>query len=144
MTDNKYMTATTTTATTAAAAREAAYAITGNDRWNKGNTSDRAARRANLLRHWGNGTSCACVWCGLTLVDRGAAASGAGLADHLTVDHIVTHNDGGRYVVKNLVPACTRCNKSRGATPFEDYAAARGVDAAALRAHAAAYRRRSA
>lgn len=110
------------------------------NRWNKGNTADRAARRANLLRHWGNGTECACVWCGRTLVDMGAEASGAGHDDHVTADHILCHSEGGRYIMTNLVPACSTCNKSRGATPFDIYAARRGLDSEALRAHAASYK----
>lgn len=118
-------------------------AITGNDRWNKGNTYDRRARKGNLLRHWGDGTTCACVWCGRQLVDRGEAASGAGLPDHITVDHIVCHTDGGRYTLKNLVPACDRCNKSRGATTFDRWAAHVGRNADAIREHAASYRKRS-
>lgn len=112
------------------------------NRWNKGNTADRAARRRNLLRHWGDGTACECVWCGRTLTDMGTAASGAGHDDHVTADHVVCHTDGGKYTMTNLVPACTTCNKSRGATPFATYAARRGVDAAALIAHAASYRPR--
>lgn len=112
------------------------------NRWNKGNTADRARRIANLLRHWGNGTTCECVWCGRTLSNLSHLASGAGHPDHVTADHILTHSEGGRYVLSNLVPACTTCNKSRGATPFDIYAARRGVDAATLRAHAAAYRPR--
>ena len=79
------------------------HAITGNDRWNKGNTTDRRNRRSNLLRHWGDGTVCLCVWCDSHLRDRGVAASGAGLPDHITVDHIVCHTDGGTYKIQNLV-----------------------------------------
>lgn len=112
------------------------------NRWNKGNAADRARRVANLLRWWGDGTTCECVWCGRTLRNLAHLASGAGHPDHVTADHIVTHSEGGRYVMTNLVPACTTCNKSRGATPFNTYAIRRGVDAAALIAHAAAYRAR--
>lgn len=112
------------------------------NRWNKGNTADRAARRGNLLRWWGNGTECPCVWCGRTLVDRGSAASGAGLEDHVTADHILTHKEGGRYVMVNLVPACTFCNKSRGERTFTEQCALKGADEQALRDHAAAYTRK--
>lgn len=129
MPDNHGMTTTTTTST--------------ENRWNKGNVYDRAARRANLLRWWGDGTTAPCVWCMRPLFDRGDAASGAGLPDHVTADHILCHSEGGRYVMRNLVPACDYCNKSRGAATFNDYAAARGVDAEALQAHADNYRPRA-
>lgn len=111
-------------------------------RENRGNTKDRAARRANLLRHWGNGATAACVWCDRILIDHGAdAASGDRPVDHITADHIVCHNAGGSYRMTNLVPACYPCNNRRDEMPFEEFAALTGRDAEALRRHAESYRR---
>lgn len=108
-------------------------------RWSKGNTYDRARRMLNHLRHWGDGTQAPCTWCGRMLRDMGDLASGAGHPDHLTEDHIVCHTHGGRYVQRNLVPACSTCNKSRGARTFHEWAALKGVDADAIIAHAESY-----
>ena len=115
-----------------------------NGRENRGNTKDRAARRANILRHWGNGATCECVWCDRILMDYGAdEASGDRPADHVTVDHIVTHSAGGTYRMPNLVPSCYPCNNERDEMPFDTFAALKERNAAALKAHAASYRRRS-
>ena len=111
-------------------------------RENRGNSKDRAARRANILRHWGNGATVACVWCDRILIDHGAdAASGDRPVDHVTVDHIICHSAGGSYRMTNLVPSCYPCNNERDDTPFEAFAARKGRDAAALIAHATSYRR---
>jgi len=125
MTEDTYM-ATTTTPT--------------DNRWNKGNSEDRRRRIQNMLRWWGNGTECACVWCGTTLCNNPGNGGGVAEDDHVSVDHIVCHQDGGRYTLQNLVPSCQTCNKSRGATDFDVWAARKGVDAGALRGHAEAYR----
>src|SRR5262245_14698893 len=47
----------------------------------------------------------ACVWCG-TAVEDGA---------RLTLDHVKPHSQGGTNAPANLMTACERCNKSRGA-----------------------------
>lgn len=110
------------------------------NRWNKGNSKDRFRRIMNLLRWWGNGTTCACVWCGITLCYNPGNGGGTSPDDHVSVDHIICHADGGRYTITNLVPSCQTCNKSRGRKAFADFAAIKGVDADALIAHAASYR----
>lgn len=108
----------------------------------RGSSKDRAARRRNLLRHWGDGTTCACTYCGMTLRDNGGDGSGKAEPDHVEADKILTREEGGRYVMPNVVPACRACNLARGDRTFADWCATVGVDADAIRAHAAAYRRR--
>lgn len=39
----------------------------------------------------------------------------------LTVDHLVTWEDGGPSTEENLVACCRACNKARGNTPYEDW-----------------------
>lgn len=39
----------------------------------------------------------------------------------MTVDHIVTWEEGGPSTVENLVTACRKCNKIRGNTPYREW-----------------------
>jgi hypothetical protein len=72
-----------------------------------GNSTDRARRREALLKEFGDGKQCPCVYCGLKL-EHGT----------LEQDKIVTTAKGGRYRLPNLVPACGGCNKQRGDLPW--------------------------
>lgn len=54
------------------------------------------------------------------------------------IEHLVPVARGGGLTKENVVPACGGCNKSKGARPFEDFCAERGLDPAAIRARAAA------
>jgi len=65
----------------------------------RGSSRDRAARRAWMLRTWGNGVTCPCVHCGDTLTDSTVQA-----------DRIVP---GGSYRRSNVQPACGGCNRER-------------------------------
>jgi 5-methylcytosine-specific restriction endonuclease McrA len=69
----------------------------------RGNTADRAARRAFLLANFGNGTTAPCYRCGIELTN-----------DTITVDRIVPGRDGGRYTRDNIRPACAPCNSETG------------------------------
>lgn len=42
-----------------------------------------------------------------------------GATGNLTVDHVIPLASGGLNTISNLVPACERCNKSKGAKDFE-------------------------
>ncbi len=72
----------------------------------RGNSADRAARRAFLLRTWesdlGPGT-CRCYRCGWVLSE-----------ETITVDRIVPGALGGKYVRENIRPACAECNSETG------------------------------
>lgn len=70
----------------------------------RGSSRDRAARRAWLLSHFGNGRTCFCWRCARKLSSR-----------TITVDRIVPGVFGGRYVRSNIRPMCKRCNSSTGA-----------------------------
>lgn len=39
----------------------------------------------------------------------------------LTVDHLVTWEEGGPSIVANLVTACKACNRKRGTTPYAEW-----------------------
>lgn len=39
----------------------------------------------------------------------------------LTVDHLVTWEQGGPSTVENLVAACRKCNKTRGELPYNEW-----------------------
>lgn len=73
----------------------------------RGNNTDRARRTQGLLKEFGNGRTCGCVYCGAVL-DKTS----------LTQDKIYTVEQGGRYRMSNLLPACYDCNHDRGATPI--------------------------
>jgi 5-methylcytosine-specific restriction endonuclease McrA len=72
-----------------------------------GNSSDRAKRRDALLKEFGDGKECPCIYCGLK-VTHGT----------LQQDKICTSDEGGKYRLSNLVPACVSCNTRRGDTAW--------------------------
>lgn len=71
----------------------------------RGNTRDRARRRAWLLKTYESDVPgfCRCYRCGGLLSEN-----------TLTVDRIVPGCKGGRYVRKNIRPACAKCNSETG------------------------------
>lgn len=77
-----------------------------------GNSQDRRVRREALLKEFGNGRICPCVYCGLKLKDG-----------TLQQDKLYTTAQGGRYRLPNLVPACASCNQHRSDKSFETFAA---------------------
>ena len=74
-----------------------------------GNSKDRAKRRDALLREFGDGSKCPCVYCGTSLTHG-----------TLEQDKIYTTAQGGRYRLPNLVPACSGCNKHRSDKKFSE------------------------
>jgi SPP1 gp7 family putative phage head morphogenesis protein len=72
-----------------------------------GNTSDRRGRREKLLKEFGNGKVCPCIYCGVKLKDG-----------TMEQDKLYTTAQGGKYRTPNLVPACRSCNAARGDKPF--------------------------
>ncbi len=66
----------------------------------RGNSADRRARKTFLLNAFGNGTTCACVHCGVTLT-----------RETLEADRIVP---GGTYRRDNVQPSCGPDNRARG------------------------------
>jgi hypothetical protein len=74
-----------------------------------GNSNDRRSRKNKLMKEFGDGTSCPCVYCGI-IVGEGS----------LEQDKILTTAEGGRYRMNNLVPSCTGCNKRRGDKTFDE------------------------
>ena len=56
----------------------------------------------------------ACAWCGHSIED-GAS---------LSLDHLTCQRDGGSHDASNLITACERCNKSRGARSVKQFATA--------------------
>lgn len=72
----------------------------------RGNSRDRAARRAWLLRAFqsdrGPGT-CRCYRCGDVLTEKS-----------ITVDRIIPGCHGGTYRRDNIRPACASCNSETG------------------------------
>jgi len=69
----------------------------------RGNTRDRARRKAWLMQHWASDSIgyVRCYRCGIMLNE-----------ERLTVDRIVPGNKGGRYVRGNIRPACRHCNSA--------------------------------
>ncbi len=60
-----------------------------------------------------------CHWCRVRLVADAPEAAW----DRLTVDHVVPRSRGGRNALTNLVLACGRCNRRRGAMPAQEWQA---------------------
>ena len=56
-----------------------------------------------------------CGWCGAAVEQDGV---------RLTLDHIITHVDGGTNEASNLVTCCHRCNSSRGRRSIQSFAVA--------------------
>lgn len=73
-----------------------------------GNTTDRRRRRNRLLKEFGDGTHCPCIYCGKKLT-------------HGTLEQnkMYTTEQGGRYRLSNIIPSCNSCNKQRGVMKFE-------------------------
>jgi hypothetical protein len=74
-----------------------------------GNTNDRRKRREALLKEFGNGQVCPCIYCGIKIGEGS-----------LEQDKVITTVHGGRYRTPNLVPSCSDCNKRRGDMPFAE------------------------
>lgn len=66
----------------------------------RGNSYDRAARKAWMLKTFGDGFKCPCTHCGMYLSK-----------ETLEADRIIP---GGSYRRSNIQPACGGCNKKRG------------------------------
>lgn len=73
-----------------------------------GNSTDRKNRRIKLLKEFGDGEWCPCIYCG-KMVTHGT----------MEQDKIYTTAEGGRYRMPNLVPSCSDCNKKRGDDDFD-------------------------
>lgn len=73
------------------------------NRNDRGSTYDRAARRAFLVAHYGDGTVVACYRCPELLT-----------ITTVTIDRIVPGCHGGRYTRDNIRPACGPCNSETG------------------------------
>lgn len=89
----------------------------------RGNSKDRAARRAYLLSpqagFGGNGEVVPCA--------LGIVSSCSMLVDNSTmeVDRIVPGALGGRYIRSNIRPTCRPCNETAGHATQRELAAAR-------------------
>jgi 5-methylcytosine-specific restriction endonuclease McrA len=90
----------------------------------RGNCKDRAARTRRLLREFGDGATCPCVYCGRELT-----------AATLTQDKIYTADQGGRYVFANLLPACITCNQRRSDAAVREFIAEAEAAIAQAEAH---------
>lgn len=90
----------------------------------RGSSADRRARRAYLLRTYGDGQTCGCVHCGCDLTDATVEA-----------DRI---DPNGGYARANVLPACRVCNAARGNSPLRHEARTRAL---AMRVVAAERRR---
>lgn len=106
----------------------------------RGNSKDRAARRAFLVAYWALLFGrCECVWCGMELHNHDTFD---GQADYIEADR---WEAGGTYGRRNIVPACRSCNARREEDSPETFGASMGLtpdDLAIIEGHmlAAPYR----
>lgn len=73
-----------------------------------------------------------CMYCGCTAEQSGA---------HLQLDHLTPRAAGGADVGENLVLACRSCNSRRQAKRLSAWCRGLGLDARAIRRHAARFPR---
>lgn len=84
----------------------------------RGNSKDRAARRAYLLKVYESDVpgTCRCYRCGVLLTEGGELLHEEGweflFSLTLTVDRIIPGNKGGTYRRSNIRPACPTCNSA--------------------------------
>ncbi len=71
--------------------------------------TDRGNRRKKLLKEFGDGTHCPCLYCGVHITHG-----------TLEQDKILTTAQGGKYKMPNIVPSCSDCNKRRSDMPFAE------------------------
>lgn len=76
----------------------------------RGNSYSRRARKHYLLTQYGDGTTCTCTHCGVTLTYKTVEA-----------DRVIPGSEGGTYRRDNIVPACRHCNASRKDEPMVDF-----------------------
>ena len=94
----------------------------------RGNSKDRAARRAFLIAYWARLFGrCECVWCGRELHNHAAADMAANPA--LRFSHVEADrwNAGDEYGRRNIVPACRSCNLDRADATADEYGKTRGL-----------------
>lgn len=92
---------------------------TNRDRYRERDRRRRARKRAATVEEfsladvyaWWEGLGIyTCFWCGLPFAE----------GDRIHVDHVWPLSRGGHHAVRNLVPACERCNLAKGsALPHE-------------------------
>ena len=58
--------------------------------------------------------NCTCVYCGETYD-----------YNDLTIDHVHPRSRGGETISSNCVPACVKCNQSKGSEPWDEWMLAR-------------------
>lgn len=94
----------------------------------RGNTKNRAARRAWLLSTYAADVfvvvgpwsghvavpAARCYRCGTLLHDAVELPDGTRIEATLTIDRIVPHAHGGTYRRTNIRPACAGCNSTTG------------------------------
>jgi len=97
-----------------------------NARPNRESLSKRLGRRVTLALHARDGGCC--VYCRATAETSGAP---------LQLDHLTPRSLGGADAPTNLVLACRVCNRTRSTTPLATWCRQLGMDARALRRHAA-------
>jgi len=73
----------------------------------------------------GGGSVTAEEWAAMLSAYSGKCAYCGTAADRIDLDHMVPLSRGGVHVIENVIPACLRCNSSKGArTPLEWFVAA--------------------
>lgn len=95
------------------------YYTANRDRWREYDHRRRARKRAATVEEfspadvyawWEELGIYTCFWCGLPFTED----------DRIHVDHVWPLSRGGHHAVRNLVPACERCNRAKGsALPHE-------------------------
>lgn len=99
--------------------RKREYYAANRDRWREYKRRRRARKRsatveefspADVYAWWEELGAYDCFWCGLPFTED----------DRIHVDHVWPLSRGGHHAVRNLVPACERCNRAKGsALPHE-------------------------
>lgn len=97
------------------------YYATNRDRWREYKRRRRARKRASTVEEfaladvyawWEELGAYDCFWCGFPFAE----------GDRIHVDHVWPLSRGGHHAVRNLVPACERCNLSKNSSLPHEFA----------------------
>lgn len=110
-------------ATMKSRARHAEYVLsTSKDRFKEHSINNGRVRKEVL-----NSTGGACFYCETQVWDANTSPDGGDPATMFHVDHIVARVHGGPDHISNFVPACAKCNSSKGDRPFVQFVRRRNV-----------------
>lgn len=84
---------------------------------NKSHKSIPSAIRYSVWRNYHDSMDAYCPLCLITVIS----------IDNFDCGHVISHKNGGSENIDNLIPLCSKCNKSMGAVNLTDYCLTHGI-----------------